>query len=76
MEPTNYETTGAQLKWIAIITMLIDHIAAAVIDPYIAMNFDSPYAGLLDTIYPILRGIGRVAFPIFIFLMVIDLKNH
>lgn len=46
-----------QLKTIAVITMTLDHIGAALI----------PRTSLL---YPILRIIGRIAFPIFCFLLV------
>lgn len=45
------------LKMIAIITMVIDHIGYTMIDPGTAR-------------YDIFRGIGRVAFPIFCFLIV------
>ncbi len=46
-----------QLKWIAIITMAIDHIAAVLVAPG-------------STTWWIMRGIGRLAFPIFVFLLV------
>ena len=74
MEAKQKELTGAALKWIAIITMFIDHIGAAVLEPYIKGEFGAwpdeilgmdPW--MFDTI---IRGIGRIAFPIFIFLMV------
>ena len=74
--------TGSTLKWIAIITMLIDHIGAALLElgllPKIAdavlagNSFDYVMAdyhfwyGFDD----VLRAIGRLAFPIFCFLMV------
>lgn len=68
------EITGAALKWIAIITMLIDHIGAAILEPYMSGEFGSvpiKVLGLHPMIWDfILRGIGRIAFPIFIFLMV------
>lgn len=51
---------AAQLKYIAIITMLIDHTA-------IILN------GQVDFItqhYDIMRNIGRIAFPIFVFMLV------
>ncbi|MDE7425271.1 MAG: conjugal transfer protein TraX [Lachnospiraceae bacterium] len=55
--------SGAGLKWIAIITMLIDH-SAAVFGSEIITCFHSMIP------YWVLRGIGRLAFPIFCFLLV------
>lgn len=48
---------GAQLKWFAIICMLIDHIGAVLVDQ-------------TTSDYVLLRSIGRIAFPIFAFLLV------
>ena len=53
------------LKWIAIITMFIDHVGAAVVEKTWIMN--ESYGPMLDII---LRMIGRLAFPIFCFLLV------
>ena len=55
-----YKIDAAALKYIAIITMLIDHTAASLIGlvPFITEN------------YKIMRSIGRIAFPIFAFLLV------
>ena len=68
------EITGAALKWIAIITMLIDHIGAACVEPWIFGEFGTYPETIWGinawTFYEILRSIGRIAFPIFIFLMV------
>ncbi len=68
------EITGAVLKWIAIVTMLIDHIGAAYVEPWIFGEFgtspDTIWGINAWTFYEILRSIGRIAFPIFIFLMV------
>ena len=55
--------SGAGLKWIAIVTMLIDHCAAVFGNEIIAY-FHSMVP------YMCLRGIGRIAFPIFCFLLV------
>ncbi len=71
--------TGSALKWIAIVTMFIDHIGACLLEVFV-MNAHgtSPLAGRLTgeqimawydiDIY--LRLIGRIAFPIFCFLLV------
>ncbi len=62
---------GNTLKIIACITMLIDHIGAAIIFPvydagvqYGLFDFDT-----LNTIYKTMRFIGRSSFPIFCFLL-------
>ncbi|MBE5959145.1 MAG: TraX protein [Lachnospiraceae bacterium] len=47
---------GTTLKWIALVTMVIDHLAAVFL-----------HSGLLCTV---LRSIGRLSFPIFAFLIV------
>lgn len=49
--------TSYELKRIAIISMLIDHIGAVLVPP-------------TASYYLLLRGIGRIAFPIFAFLIV------
>ena len=74
--------TGSNLKWIAIITMLIDHIGAALLEigllPKVA---DAVLAGnsfdyvMADYHFwyrfdDVLRAIGRLSFPIFCFLLV------
>ncbi len=71
--------SGTVLKWIAIITMLIDHIGAAVVEKaYLHMHRPgSPmkqFFGMgiqeMWNFNLALRLIGRVAFPIFCFLLV------
>lgn len=63
---------GSTLKIIAVISMLIDHIAAVLI--LVGIYYKKiPYAGnkeMLNTIYIIMRAIGRISFPIFCFLLV------
>ena len=59
--------SGAALKWIAVITMLIDHFAASFLNRYISVtdSFDEVYP-----LYTTCRYIGRIAFPIYIFLLI------
>lgn len=52
--------SGGTLKIIAILTMAIDHIAAALYPAGIYSDF----------VYSLMRCIGRIAFPIFCFLLV------
>lgn len=64
--------SGSTLKIIAIISMLIDHTAAVVIDPIIIYGImDNPN---LRLVYYAMRLIGRLAFPIFCFLLVEGFK--
>ena len=66
--------SGSRMKWIAIVTMLIDHIGASLLEYYLRItDWSVMPAGVYDTvdfIDMILRCIGRLAFPIFIFLLI------
>lgn len=60
--------SGSTLKIIAVISMLIDHTAAVLLDP-VSLKFG--YTQELHIIYIIMRYfIGRMAFPIYCFLLV------
>lgn len=67
--------SGSTLKIIAMITMLIDHIGATVVLQVLRNNpdnFDATGQARMTGIvilYYVLRGIGRLSFPIFIFLL-------
>ena len=63
---------GNTLKVIACISMLIDHITAGIMLPMVRHRLYPDYIEFetINTIYKILRGIGRTAFPIFCFLLV------
>lgn len=65
--------SGSTLKIIAIITMLIDHAGATVVyaltrQPYITA--DPELLRNIRQLYSLMRDIGRIAFPIFCFLLV------
>lgn len=65
--------SGSTLKLIAIITMLIDHTGATAIraiQRLPAVRGDADLRSLWASIYTISRAIGRLAFPIFCFLLV------
>ena len=59
---------GNQLKLIAVVTMLIDHIGY-LIGKY-NLFYRQDYAETWRMVYVLLRGIGRIAFPIFCFMLV------
>lgn len=60
--------SGFTLKIIAIISMLIDHSAVVFLEPLIFLKGNTDHSLYIQ--YSILRGIGRIAFPIFCFLLV------
>ena len=55
-----------QLKWIAMATMLIDHIGAIILMPLLSKT---PRGSAIREIYTITRVIGRTAFPKFCFAL-------
>ena len=57
---------GSVLKWIAVLSMLVDHASAVLVEGSWAVGIRAvSYRN-----YMILRGIGRLAFPIYCFLLV------
>lgn len=74
--------SGNALKLIAITAMFIDHIGAAILESPVLWQklgsagqeidafFNDPLLARLFTVDVVLRGIGRIAFPIFCFLLV------
>ncbi len=65
--------SGSTLKLIAIITMFIDHSGATVIRAVLrhpAVTSDPGLQAFWQQIYNVSRDIGRIAFPIFCFLLV------
>lgn len=51
------ELTGTQLKWIALMTMIIDHVGVILLEPGSGLYWAARY-------------IGRLAFPLYCFLLV------
>ena len=75
--------SGSTIKIIAIISMAIDHVAAAILGRYLVLaNTDSATSGIgqyvplqmnyemLSQLYQIMRLTGRLGFPIFCFLLI------
>lgn len=58
---------GSRLKLIAVVTMLLDHVAYGIL-------FRMPSFGGGSPIYIMMRCIGRMAFPIYIFLLIEGFK--
>lgn len=61
---------SATLKIIAMISMLIDHAGAFILLPWLQANNSHINIEAWVTLYTICRSIGRLAFPIFCFLIV------
>ena len=65
--------SGSTLKIIAITTMLMDHTGAAVVRALTRRDYifsDLAILKQMNQLYTVMRGIGRIAFPIFCFLLV------
>lgn len=59
--------SGSMLKLIAILSMLTDHFAAVILTAYYSYATNTAE---ISKIYSFMRGIGRIAFPLFCFLAV------
>lgn len=68
--------SGSQLKWIAIFAMLLDHTAKIISFQPVMMQSvpfgveEHPIIGFSQKIFPLFIMIGRLAFPLFCFLLV------
>lgn len=68
--PSKYTClSGSALKMIAVIAMLLDHVGAVIVYP-LYQNHIFTNMHLWYYIYYIMRDIGRIAFPIYAFLLV------
>lgn len=59
--PKRFGISAAVLKWIAVVTMVIDHFAASVYWLMAGYDYQAEF---------VMRKIGRIAFPIYCFLLV------
>lgn len=65
--------TADILKWIALATMTLDHTAECVVRGFVAAHgasFSQQCFQIVETVYAAMRHLGRMAFPIFAFLLV------
>lgn len=74
MRAISHSITGSTLKIIAVVTMLIDHVGACVFEHGLLrmenIRADENLYLLLKNVDQVLRLVGRIAFPIFCFLLV------
>ncbi len=66
---------GSTLKLIAIITMLIDHAGAVLVERWMQQSADGTGIDGIYALYIGMRSVGRIAFPIFIFLLVEGMEH-
>lgn len=84
-ETARRKITGFTLKWIAVVTMVLDHIGAVFLSDWLwaathstvvpgwrgaALSWAGQHLALLWQVQTLLRLIGRLAFPLFCFLLV------
>ena len=67
LQQNKSDVSGFTLKMIAVVTMLIDHIGAAILEGGLAGKYNSNTLWMIDQV---LRDIGRLAFPLFCFFIV------
>ena len=60
------QVTGYQLKWVAVLTMATDHVGASLLEYALRYGYGGSALRAADFA---LRRIGRLAFPLFIFLL-------
>ena len=71
MSNTKSGINSSTLKILALAVMLIDHIGAILVIAYMNTITDYVVYNRANSVYEILRNIGRVAFPIFVYQLVL-----
>ncbi len=67
----NFQISAGMLKIIAVISMTLDHIGATIVYRYLYVyQLADDSREFFEGLYTVLRSIGRMAFPIFAFLLV------
>ncbi|MBR1930433.1 MAG: conjugal transfer protein TraX [Lachnospiraceae bacterium] len=77
MPEKKWGLSGSTLKWIAVVSMLIDHLGLGLAGRILITNcfgMSREQWQSLYILYRIMRGIGRMAFPIYCFLLVEGFK--
>jgi hypothetical protein len=67
--PVRKVLSGSALKWIAIVTMFIDHIGASLLEVFV-LAYQTENWEFWYHVDKVLRLVGRISFPIFCFLLV------
>lgn len=71
---SRYGMSGSTLKLFASVSMLIDHTGASVVSTYLSVSrlrvTDPQAYQSIQTLYQWMRSIGRLAFPVYCFLIV------
>lgn len=70
-----YGIRSDQLKIIAMVFMLIDHIGCFILDKYLKVVTDYDMFVKVQNINELCRGIGRIAFPIFAYQLVVGINR-
>ena len=70
----NKGLSGAVLKAIALLAMFIDHFAVVIVQGVLLPRASSANIEAMRTAYTIMRGIGRIAFPIYCVLLAEGLR--
>lgn len=69
-KPQNTFINSATIKIIAMVSMLIDHLGAFVLLPWLQAGNGQANFETWNTVYTTSRAVGRLAFPLFCFLIV------